>query len=229
MNCCETKEEIRVTPMTEAEWLVSEWPRTMLGLASQDRPPWTNRKIRLFICACCRRAWDLMLDPRSKKAIEVSELFADKPEHFKSLQRAHVNARAAEEDLSRRQSSNASRIAASAAARSAENSLRDWSAWNASRAAAEALGQVGMWEEELVAQANLLRDIFGNPFLPLPPCPEAIAPLAESIYLGEWKLMPILGEWLQENGYWSEGDHCLDPRIQHVKGCWVVDWVTGRE
>jgi hypothetical protein len=41
--------------------------------------------------------------------------------------------------------------------------------------------------------------------------------------------MPLLGEWLQEHGYWSEGEHCLHPNIHHVKGCWVVDWVTGRE
>jgi hypothetical protein len=79
------------------------------------------------------------------------------------------------------------------------------------------------------AQADCLRDIFGNPFRPLPPRPEAIAPLAEQIYAGAWDQMPILGEWLQEHGYWSEGEHCLDPSIHHVKGCWVVDWVTGRE
>jgi hypothetical protein len=80
-----------------------------------------------------------------------------------------------------------------------------------------------------INQCALLRDIFGNPFRPLPPRPEAIAPLAEQIYAGAWDQMPILGEWLQEHGYWSEGEHCLDPGIHHVKGCWVVDWVTGRK
>jgi hypothetical protein len=76
---------------------------------------------------------------------------------------------------------------------------------------------------------RVLRDIFGNPFRPLPPRPEAIAPLAEQIYAGAWDKMPLLGEWLQEHGYQSEGEHCLDPNIHHVKGCWIVDWVTGRE
>jgi len=75
----------------------------------------------------------------------------------------------------------------------------------------------------------VLHDVFGNPFFPLPPRPEAIAPLAERIYAGEWGLMPLLGAWLQEHGYWSEGEHCLDPNNQLVKGCWVVDWATGRE
>ena len=77
--------------------------------------------------------------------------------------------------------------------------------------------------------ADAIRDLFGNPFRTLPSRPEAIAPLAEQIYAGQWELMPLLGEWLQEHGYWSEGEHCLDPNSQHVKGCWVVDWVTGRE
>jgi hypothetical protein len=72
--------------------------------------------------------------------------------------------------------------------------------------------------------------MFGNPFRPLPPRrPDAIAPLAEEVYAGRWELMPLLGEWLQEHGFWTEGEHCLDPSIRHVKGCWVVDWVTGRE
>src|SRR5260370_19437957 len=75
----------------------------------------------------------------------------------------------------------------------------------------------------------LIDCVFGNPFRALPPRPEAIAPLAEQIYAGQWDLMPLLGEWLQEHGYWSEGEHCLDPNNHHVKGCWVVDWVTGRE
>jgi hypothetical protein len=82
---------------------------------------------------------------------------------------------------------------------------------------------------ELAAQSMELRDIFGNPFRPLPPRPDAIAPLAEGIYAGLWDLMPLLGEWLQERGFWSEGEHCLDPNVKHVKGCWVVDWVLGKE
>src|SRR5262249_36439622 len=78
-------------------------------------------------------------------------------------------------------------------------------------------------------EAAALRDIFGNPFRPLPPRPEAIAPLAEQIYASSWDQMPQLGHWLQEHGFPTEAEHCLDPNIHHVKGCWVVDWATGRE
>jgi hypothetical protein len=83
--------------------------------------------------------------------------------------------------------------------------------------------------EEMREQAAILRDIFGNPFRQLSRRPQVIAPLAEEIYAGRWDLLPLLGEWLQEHGFWAEGEHCLDPDRTHVKGCWVVDWVTGRE
>jgi hypothetical protein len=99
----------------------------------------------------------------------------------------------------------------------------------ASAVSRQTLNPQAEFRREEAAQSGVLRDIFGNPFRPLPPRPEAIAPLAEQIYAGAWDQMPILGEWLQEHGYWSEGEHCLDPSIHHVKGCWVVDWVTGRE
>jgi hypothetical protein len=78
-------------------------------------------------------------------------------------------------------------------------------------------------------QCALLRDIIGNPYRRLPPRPAAIGPLAEEIYAGAWKRILLLGEWLQEHGFWQEGEHCLDPSLTHVKGCWVVDWVTGRQ
>jgi hypothetical protein len=45
--------------------------------------------------------------------------------------------------------------------------------------------------------------------------PAAIGPLAEEIYAGAWKRILLLGEWLQEQGFWQEGEHCLDPSIRH--------------
>lgn len=79
--------------MTEAEWLTSTDPQRMIeeirergGVPfSGNRPPLpatlcrplSDRKLRLFACACCRQVWDQLADSRSRKAVEVAERYAD--------------------------------------------------------------------------------------------------------------------------------------------------------
>jgi hypothetical protein len=60
--------------MTEAEWLTSTDFRAMIDFA---RGQASDRKLRLFSCACVRRVWHLLHDERSRHAVEVSERYAD--------------------------------------------------------------------------------------------------------------------------------------------------------
>src|SRR5262245_7989473 len=60
--------------MTEAEWLECPGPYLMLEFL---RGRISDRKLRLFGCACCRRIWHLLSDQRSRDAVMVAELYAD--------------------------------------------------------------------------------------------------------------------------------------------------------
>jgi hypothetical protein len=64
----------RSRQMTEAEWESVSEPTPIFehigGRAS-------DRKLRLFACACCRRHWHLLIDDRSRAAVEVAERLAD--------------------------------------------------------------------------------------------------------------------------------------------------------
>ena len=98
------------------------------------------------------------------------------------------------------------------------------------------------WERvfrgERKAQATLLRDILGNPFHPTAVDPAwlawnagTIVSLAQAIYDDRaFDRLPILADALEEAGC-DDPDilaHCRQPSV-HVRGCWVVDLLLGKE
>jgi hypothetical protein len=85
----------------------------------------------------------------------------------------------------------------------------------------------------------ILRCIFGNPFRPAPPVDPAwpawnggsVRKLAEGIYEERaFDRLPVLADALEDAG-------CSDPSLlghlrgpgPHVRGCWVVDLLLGKE
>lgn len=84
-------------------------------------------------------------------------------------------------------------------------------------------------------QFEVVRDIFGNPFRPVTFDPHwrisSVLDLANSIYdQRAFDRMPILADALVDVGCDNDDiiQHCRGPG-PHVKGCWVVDLVLGKE
>jgi hypothetical protein len=98
------------------------------------------------------------------------------------------------------------------------------------------------FQAEKVSQSGLLRDIFGNPFRPATISPAwqtpTVVALAQTAY--EYRDLPsghldparlaVLADALDEAGC-TDADilnHCRRPGV-HVRGCWVLDLLLGRE
>jgi len=80
-----------------------------------------------------------------------------------------------------------------------------------------------------------LKEIFGNPFRPATFAPawrtETVVALASQMYESrDFGAMPILADALQDAGCDNDDilNHCRVPG-PHVRGCWVVDLVLGKE
>ncbi|MBA4062634.1 MAG: hypothetical protein C0501_02790 [Isosphaera sp.] len=79
-----------------------------------------------------------------------------------------------------------------------------------------------------------MREVVGNPFRPVVPEPEWLTSTALQLARGAYDerafdRLPILADALQDAGCDHDDvlTHCRDPRLTHVRGCWVVDLVLG--
>jgi hypothetical protein len=92
--------------------------------------------------------------------------------------------------------------------------------------------------DERSQQAHLMRDIFGNPFRPVPldsTCfSDKSRSVAQTIYedytQGQLANLPRLASALKKDAgcaYRELWEHCERP-TRHVRGCWVVDLILGK-
>ncbi|WP_439631302.1 hypothetical protein [Gemmata sp.] len=229
--------------MTEAEWLACGEPQRLVG---SRRSRITDRKARLYACACCRSMWHLLTDERSRRAVETAERFADDQADGNELTNAAVSAREARQAAL--QASNAGREPLGETFTHAA-----WAAWVtahevlaatdalpaflsacslASRRPAAGLGGRAQFKSMC---ADIFRDIFGNPFRPVTFDPAWRTSTAVAIARGMYEsrnfdAMPILADALQDAGCEDEAvlTHCREASLAHVRGCWVADLVLGK-
>jgi hypothetical protein len=218
--------------MSEAEWLAATDPLTLLKFLRPKNP----RKCRLFACATCRRIQHLATE-LGVAVLDIAERFADGQATFSEIDGAQAKAPGWSMAFG-------INIDAGSAIAFTTNLLEEmyddpdkkedclvgclfayrWAAVSTCDAPLE-------WR----IQCCLVRDIFGNPFRPVALDPswrtEAVVALAEGIYQDRaFDRMPVLADALEDAG-------CSHPDIMshcrgdgpHVKGCWVVDLLTGRK
>jgi hypothetical protein len=231
--------------LSEPEWFSSLQPEAMLAFLRNKA---SDRKLRLLGVACCRQIWGEFRDERSRRSVEIAEDFAegrcDKQRLSLARQKALTVAGAAYrvmDDIPRIAVNldvlRAAYIAARAADAAQQVAAED--AFQATSAAAQTMSLVASSRESSTGkqaiQVALLRDIFGNPFRPsfLNPAwaTSTVLNLADTIYETlAFDRLPIVADALEESGCTSREilNHCRQPG-EHVRGCWVVDLLLGKQ
>ena len=77
--------------MTEAEWLAGTDPQPMLEFLRRKA---SDRKVRLFAVACCRRVWSSLEHEEFRDAVRKAESFADGLVDRDEMLQAYEKARA---------------------------------------------------------------------------------------------------------------------------------------
>jgi hypothetical protein len=191
--------------MTETQWQNCVDPDPMLAFL---RDKATGRKLRLFVCACRRRVWEL-LDERSQAETEAVEAEVDVAPPTTAV---WMSTQAEASGLATMAAHAAEEVGGEAAAKSA-------------------------WDKHRRDQCALLRDLF-NPFRKAKADPKwlsanggAAGKLAQEIYeKGNFERLPELAEALMDAD-------CQDDRLLaychaakvHARGCWVLDALLGKD
>jgi hypothetical protein len=225
--------------MTEQEWLACTDPGQMLealgGKASE-------RKLRLFSCACCRRVWHLLIDERSRTAVEVAEAWADGLVEFEVAQAAFRNACVAQAEVQRGPAGWPETVLRFRRPRDRERVSR--AAFLAAFSVGEGVGHLephfrGETAAFLIGseQTDLVRCLFSNParvavFLPSWRQWKGglVVAMAQRIYdTRDFGELPILGDALEDAGCSDQAllDHLRGPG-PHARGCWGLDLLLGK-
>lgn len=218
--------------MTETEWLTTTDPDRLLNAI----PTKSQRKCGHFVCACCRRLWPKLPDPRSRQVVDVAEQFLDGDVSLDELLNAVARARGVPNDRVKLKLSGGHRVMEYSPAVVAGCC---WSIANNSPDLNQSHGLIAANSDDLPAewnyQASVLRCIFRNPFRSVGVegswLTSTVLTLARTMYDSrDFFAMPILADALQDAGCDNDDilSHCRQPG-EHVRGCWVVDLVLGKK
>jgi hypothetical protein len=249
----------RAKALTEEQWLECGESYVLLRHLQHHcligRARGGKRKLRLFAAGCCRQAWHLFDDERCRRAVEVVERLADAEATPEEQSEAMAGAQAVVQEtnaevgrlaaIHRSREMTPERWAAASrrcVAGAAEMALMPWLVRGVQSVASSVTGALAMRTNPAVRpeldarQAELVRDLFGDPFCPAPALEpawrsETVLRVAQAIYTERrWTELPVLADALEEAGC-SDAvllAHCRGGG-EHARGCWLVDLLLARE
>jgi hypothetical protein len=210
--------------MTEAEWLAAAHMCGMLSdPANLEMLPLSERKLRLLVCAKCRRVGSER-HFRDHQRIAFAEAYADGLATRGQL--------LAGRSVNPGDQTNTFEEFIWAATYPSEGQT----SWYGSKVILAVDYFKSLLSRSLLAfDAAIIRDIFGNPFRPVAFSPSwrtstAVALALHMYQSRDFSAMPILADALQDAGCDNAEilDHCRCSG-PHVRGCWVVDLVLAKE
>ena len=229
--------------MNEILWIAGADPLAMLDYLGASA---TDRKLRLFACACVHRFWSDLPYPIPRQAVAMAERLAEgtaAPEEVEALRaEAETETTFAPEFEQYAHTAAAATLAESApeAARAAREAIRQ----HAVRIAAyetiytenEAEIVARASEAESRRQVELLNELFGNPFRLVKIEPHWLAwgdgvvvRMAREIEAEQrFAELPYLADALMDAGCDADAllRHLRQPE-GHIRGCWALDALLG--
>jgi hypothetical protein len=225
--------------MTEAEWQACEDPAAMLRQVGSTP---SVRKLRLFLIATARTAWDRMTDARMRDVVLTAERCVEGEAQEEQLQ-------IAKHDL-------IASVMGGSMHEKAEAMGVTFEVWGSLRGLAHCCGlssqglqmltRLNCWRDGTevagTTQPSLLREVIGNPFRApafdaarLTPTIAALALAAydeRSLPSGELDVvrLSILADALTDAGCTDDAllSHLRSPG-PHVRGCWALDLILGKD
>lgn len=211
--------------MTEDEWKTAHDAWRMLHVVERSKP--SERKVRLFNAAICKRFWQY-LPAESQAILRDSELLADgkmsiPDDPMELCKRANVAVAPFNRQYPNKEFPNDDVRYQRYAAAAVCYAVIPGELWGAVSY---------FWEldsQEKEPHAVIIRDVFGNPAHPVAVHPSwrtsKVVTLAGTIYDEQaFHWMPELSDALEEAGCLDAGilQHCCNKGL-HVRGCWLID------
>lgn len=226
--------------MNERDWLTATEPAALLEFMAGKA---SRRKLRLVGCACCRRVFHLLRDPKVRAQVALGEEVRDEAEYIRVAVVLASELQTTGDYLGMMAifvplwSTSTRNMIARIGLVDLANAAANYQVPDAFRSV-ERLGLPAdpTWQKEFdverARQVSLVREIVGNPFAPRQPLthvPATVKALAEAVHQQDASAVAPLADALLEADLPELAEHFADPTAWHPKGCWAVDLLTGRE